>query len=257
MDEYDFHVGEVLFAYHRKYSPGTSLQMKGRRAHGLTLVLAGELRISFSDGNVQNACEGDIILQQQNDVYCLEAVGDAPTEYIVISYLTQENYFPQTILPACRVFSPDHHRRYRDAFLRAAETFGTSTVCGGPLLRALVQQILCHIIREHYVRTISYKDNPIERARLFIDEAFDKDIGVGEIAAAACCSPSHLRTLFRRAYGESPVHYLNRMRIEHAKEMLSSNLFRLDEIATACGFQNVYYFSRVFKSYVGVPPGKY
>lgn len=256
MDVYDFHVQSVPFAYVRKYLPGTVLQMNERKAHGLTLVLSGELCISFADGESYCAHEGDIILQRYRDAYRLEAVGETPTEYIVISYLTREEDFSSTILPPCRLFSTEHRRRYRDAFSRAAETHGAPGVCGNALLRALVQQILCHIIQEYHTRTIS-KDGPLACAKHFIESSFERDIGISDIAAAACCSPSHLRTLFRNSCGESPIHYLNRMRIEHAKEMLTSNLFRLEEIASACGFRNVYYFSRVFKEYTGISPGKY
>ena len=257
METYDFRVKSVPFAYRRIYAPGKAIQMSGRSAHGLTLVMSGKLQISFQNGKTEVAGEGDIILQRFGDVYLLEAIGDSPTEYIVISYLTEEKDFADTVLPNCHIFTSEHRRRYRDAFERAAETHGTTSVCGETLLRALVQQILCHIINEHYTRTLLCRDDPVERAKFFIEESFDQNVGVREIANAACCSPSHLRALFRKVYGESPIHYLNHTRIEHAKEMLSSNLFRLEEIATACGFQNVYYFSHVFKAYTGVSPGKY
>ena len=257
METYDFRVKSVPFAYRRIYAPGKAIQMAGRSAHGLTLVISGALQISFQNGKTEVARKGDIILQRFGDVYRLEAISDSPTEYIVISYLTEEENFAEVMLPDCHIFTSEHHRRYRDAFERAAETHSTISVCGETLLRALVQQILCHIINEHYTRTLLYRDDPVERAKFFIEESFDQRIGVREIANAACCSPSHLRALFRKVYGESPIHYLNHTRIEHAKEMLSSNLFRLEEIATACGFQNVYYFSHVFKAYTGVSPGKY
>ena len=83
------------------------------------------------------------------------------------------------------------------------------------------------------------------------------DDPVYDISASVGFSPSYLRALFAERVGESPMHYLNRIRIEHAKEMLSSRVFTLGEIASACGFQNEYYFNSVFKKITGVPPGKY
>ena len=47
------------------------------------------------------------------------------------------------------------------------------------------------------------------------------------------------------------------VRVERAKKMLESGIFRLDEIAAACGFANVYYFSTVFKAVTGTPPSRY
>ena len=85
----------------------------------------------------------------------------------------------------------------------------------------------------------------------------NRDLTSEHIAAVVGISPSYLRSLFQKSEGISPIRYLNRIRVERAKEMLSSGMFALSEVSTACGFQNVYYFNRVFKSHVGTPPGKY
>jgi len=257
MNGNDFSIGAVMSAYYKKYRSGYILNMKGRPHHGLTLVLSGSLKMTFENGLEYVAKENDIILQRKGDVYRLESVDCDYSEYIVVSYVTNESDESIENLPEDRIFSPEHKRRYRDAFERAAHVFASSGICYEPLLRALVQEILCYIIRENYPRSLSNADSPAAFAKYYIEEYYDRSITSSDIASVAGCSASHLRMLFKSAYGESPIHYLNRIRVEHAKEMLASNLFRLDEIATACGFQNVYYFSRVFKEYTGVSPGKY
>ena len=107
-------------------------------------------------------------------------------------------------------------------------------------------------ILDDHVRLIRMR----QREARFFQECL-RLLSAENVAAVVGLSPSHLRALFREAGEESPIRYLNRVRIEHAKEMIASGMFHLDEIAAACGFSSVYYFSRVFKSYVGVPPGKY
>ncbi|MBQ9784566.1 MAG: helix-turn-helix transcriptional regulator [Clostridia bacterium] len=256
MESVDFSVGTVAFAYRRTYRPHQALNMVERRHHGLTLVLSGTFHLTYANGTTATANANDVLLQRMGDSYRLEA-GDAETEYIVISYLTEPADFPVRALPADAIFTPMHLHRYRDAFERAAHVYSSYSVCTEPLLRALVQEILCNIIRESYPRALSASENPAACARYYIERHFDREISAEEISRAAGCSPSHLRMLFKKEYGESPTRFLNRVRVERAKEMIVSGIFMLKEIAIACGFQNVYYFSRVFKSFTGVPPGKY
>ncbi|MBQ8311497.1 MAG: helix-turn-helix transcriptional regulator [Clostridia bacterium] len=257
MEDVDFWVGTVAFAYHRSYPPRHLLQMKKRPHHGLTLVLSGELRISYADGERTVARAHDILIQHRGDDYLLETPAEIGAEYIVISYLAEPEEIPVELMPEGPVYTPVHQRRYTDAFERAAKVYAARGVCTAALLRALVQQILCNLIREYRTEPLGSADDPAACARRYIETHFDRALTAKEIARQSCSSVSYLRILFRRAYGDSPMHYLNRIRIERAKEMLSSDLFRIDEVATACGFQNVYYFSRVFKSFTGVPPGKY
>lgn len=54
-----------------------------------------------------------------------------------------------------------------------------------------------------------------------------------------------------------PVKYLTQLRIEYAKELLITGRYSIGEIAEMCGFENVYYFSTVFKKHTGIPPSKY
>mgnify|MGYP001557158094 CR=1 FL=1 len=57
--------------------------------------------------------------------------------------------------------------------------------------------------------------------------------------------------------GESPFRYLTRWRMHVAAERLREGAESLTEVAEAVGYQADAAFSRVFKRYVGVPPGAY
>ena len=133
----------------------------------------------------------------------------------------------------------------------------TYTICSQTRLRANVQEILCCIIQEEHHRTLSMKESYPEKALAFMENHFSASLSSEDIAEAVGISVSHLRLLFRKQYGVSLMQKLNLIRIRRAKELLSSGMFSLAEVATACGFQNEYYFSRVFKQHTGIPPGKY
>ena len=54
-----------------------------------------------------------------------------------------------------------------------------------------------------------------------------------------------------------PVKYINSLKIKRACELLATNNFTVCEISQICGFENTYYFSNVFKNYIGVSPKRY
>lgn len=255
-DRIDFTVSEVAYAFYKKCRQPYALKVTERPYDGLTLVLAGCLKMQTESGGAV-AHEGNILLQRAGDSYLLTDIGDRPAEYIVISYHATPADVLYGCLPQSRVFCPSRVHRYRDAFVTAADIYGSHSVCAAPMVRAVVQELLCDIVRWSFPRALSSAENPAAAARYYIDEYYDRHLTAAAIADVAGCSQSHLRALFHAAYGLSPMQYLNTVRVDKAKEMLSCGLFRLDEIADACGFANEYYFSRVFKQYTGVSPGKY
>lgn len=249
----NFTVSEVALAYYKKVRANYSMPIDNRPYYGLTLIGSGALRLVFDDKEYV-AQKGDIILQRKGDTYRLET--DEATEYIVISYLCESDEF-EKMLPEGRIFHPKHQNRYADAFERASSIHFSQGMCYEPLLRAVVQELLCNIVREGCPKALTSANNPLMAAKYYIEEFSNHFITADDIASVAGCSQSHLRYLFRQTYGESPMHYLNRVRIERAKEMISANMLSLSEIATACGFRNVYYFSKVFKEFTGISPGQY
>ena len=248
-------VTDVSYAFYRSREGGYRLNKVNRSNNGLTLILAGELEINFGTHTV-TAHPGNIILQRMGDTYSLHAPNPDGVEFIVISYLADPLDTLFELLPE-RIFYTEHASRYRSSFEACARIYAARGVCHESLLCAIVQEILCNVIRESYPSGLSREKTPVEYAKQYMDEFFSNDLSSENIAAVVGLSPSYLRSLFKKSEGESPIRYLNRIRIERAKEMLASNMFHLDEIAEACGFQNVYYFSRVFKQFTGVSPGKY
>ena len=70
-------------------------------------------------------------------------------------------------------------------------------------------------------------------------------------------SYDYFKELFTRLHGMSPVKYVTYLRIEKAKELLSTCMYSVTETAKMCGFDNVYYFSKVFKAQTGISPKQY
>jgi len=85
----------------------------------------------------------------------------------------------------------------------------------------------------------------------------ESDFDYQAMCATTGLSYNHFKNLFIKQLGQSPVRRLTSLRMERAREMLITGQYSVTEIAEACGFDNVYYFSTVFKKYFGVAPSRY
>jgi AraC-like DNA-binding protein len=62
---------------------------------------------------------------------------------------------------------------------------------------------------------------------------------------------------FAHLVGEPPLHYLKRLRLTIAALRLRSTDNKLDAVANDAGYESAASFTKAFKSYLGIPPGKY
>lgn len=102
------------------------------------------------------------------------------------------------------------------------------------------------------------KSNKLVRAvKDRVHNYYDQEIILAEIAESLHVNRNYLSQLFKKATGESFVTYLNKYRIEKAKEKLREQHYMVYEISEMVGYQNPTYFSQVFKSITGVSPSDY
>lgn len=89
------------------------------------------------------------------------------------------------------------------------------------------------------------------------DQLHNPDLSVKFIAQRLACSPDYLSHCYHRETGETLIHYINRQRVNGALEALSATDKSVADIATACGFCDGGYFTRVFRKLTNLTPGDY
>jgi YesN/AraC family two-component response regulator len=97
----------------------------------------------------------------------------------------------------------------------------------------------------------------LRKAERYIWENYTRKISLQEIADTSGLSAPYFSTIFKEEMGENLSNYLNRLRVEKATTMLAETDLTLNEIASACGFEDQSWFSKIFKSFTGLSPGKY
>ncbi|MDR0569439.1 MAG: helix-turn-helix domain-containing protein [Spirochaetaceae bacterium] len=120
-------------------------------------------------------------------------------------------------------------------------------------LHSIVERMAGQIFSFHGVRHAS----ALRKAERFIWENYTRKISLQEIASASGLSAPYFSTIFKEEMGENLSSYLNRIRVEKASRMLTETDLSLSEIAGSCGFEDQSWFSKTFKHYIGVSPGKY
>jgi len=95
------------------------------------------------------------------------------------------------------------------------------------------------------------------RALAHVEENLGSKISTSELAALVSFSKSHFSRAFKRSLGISPMAYVTRRRVEHAKAMMITTDRQLTEIALSCGFADQSHLNRSFRRAVGMSPGKW
>lgn len=124
---------------------------------------------------------------------------------------------------------------------------------------------LCHKLQEvvetfsesmfNYIPT---KNNEvIKRSLLYIYEHFNSPLTLDEVADYVHLHPSYFSSMFKHSTGSSFKEYLNMVRIEESKRLLTNTDFSIIDIAIAVGFEDQSYFSKVFKKYTGLTPKQF
>jgi AraC family transcriptional regulator len=95
------------------------------------------------------------------------------------------------------------------------------------------------------------------RGRDFLDSFHAEDLPLNEVAHAACVSPYHFHRLFREVFGETPNQYLQRKRLQRARELLESSDRGVTEISMHVGLERSTSFSALFRRTFGCSPREY
>lgn len=94
-------------------------------------------------------------------------------------------------------------------------------------------------------------------AQKYIHANYDRKLTLEVVANEVHITPNYLSSLFTKTLGMSFVCYVNQTRIEQAKRLLRNPGTSLNSVAEQAGFNDVKYFSQVFKQCVGCAPNHY
>lgn len=88
----------------------------------------------------------------------------------------------------------------------------------------------------------------------YIMDHYSEEVTIKELADFVALNPVYLGKLFKQNTGSTYKEFINKVRVSNAEMILSAGGFNVSEVAAHCGYQDVAYFSNVFKNIKGYPP---
>lgn len=113
---------------------------------------------------------------------------------------------------------------------------------------------LCDFIAE---RKKSHTQIIVQKALEYMNEHFNENLSLRSVADSVYLSPNYVGALFRAELGVSFTDQLIQIRVNKAKEMLHHSQLKLYEVAEYVGYQNIGYFTSLFKRITGFSPKEY
>jgi len=91
----------------------------------------------------------------------------------------------------------------------------------------------------------------------YLNDHYTEKVSLDDVAGEVYLSPAYFSKIFKEDMNISFKNYLNTLRIDKSKSLLSNTEIPLIEIAGLVGYEDQSYFSKVFKKLAGISPGKY
>ncbi|MFD0961739.1 response regulator transcription factor [Paenibacillus chungangensis] len=129
--------------------------------------------------------------------------------------------------------------------------------CSDDMIDYLVKHTLNYFSDELSSRIAHVSHNRIKEMLRYIHNHFNQEISIQSLSERFYLSPTYLSQLFKKEVGENFVEYLSRLRIQYACKLLRETDMTISQIGEKCGFNDYFYFTRIFKRLNGMTPTQY
>jgi len=234
--------GQQMCAHNNSYGP------KARDYYLLHYVVSGKGTFT-SHGTTYNVSKGQIFIIRPGEMTFYKADSNDPWHYRWVGFRCSLDI--SLILHDDVINAPECEYIFRGLIdCDRMESFKEYYICGK------IFEILALMSRNSTIQHNKSYEYALQ-AKNFIETNYnDSELTVAMLADKLNIERSYFSTLFKKHIGKSPLQYLLDCRMNRAAELVFSNL-KLNEVAAACGYADVFNFSKMFKQKFGVSPRNY
>lgn len=242
---------EVRFRWAGRFDAATAVDWHTHAETELVAVVAGRCRIQVAGQWLAGERGALFVLPARVPQY-QETHGRTRTTFVGLEL--PAGYFDES--PRVLTLDP------ADPALQWMEQLCDCHLGRPPVSQAVADRLLGTVVHRlaEQERTAGVQDRlhpAVRAAAAFMEANLTRSLAMAEVARAAGVSGSHLGALFAAQCGCSPLHHLQQLRLKRAFWLLGNPYLRIHEVATACGYEDVNYFVRLFSRRCGLPPGKW
>lgn len=242
-------------------------RLEGRKDWLLLFTLSGSGRVASDDVQVRLRPETLALVPPLCPQEYRAFPGDA-WDFLWIHFFPREEWKPLLDWserrgegPRMRTLSlrrelPQRAGRVRRVLRECVGQAAQDTAFGDAMAMNLLEHALLWCQQALCVRRKTGEDVFMQEVRAVIAATLSRPLTLPELAARYELSPSRFSYRFRKAFGVSPMAYVERCRLEHANRLMSAGLCTtVKEAAYAVGFTDPGYFSRRYRRLFGQAPG--
>jgi AraC-like DNA-binding protein len=119
----------------------------------------------------------------------------------------------------------------------------------------LAELLTCERRKDH--PNYSWQQQIVEKVKFYMEENIYKQINITDIAQETGLNPARLNDVFKTYTSMTPYQYYIQIKINKACRLLEQTDISIKEAAYTLGFEDQYYFSRLFKQKTGIPPSRW
>ncbi len=236
-------------------------------------IYEGKNQVLLSDGKTPELVQRTILLKKKHEDELKEAFQmrnnlrlQRKLDEVITSYLTREQYSALSIRHFGFTLLMLALRMLENEQISQEEAYGQNTRLSEELAYYETVDEIRMFIKNVYFRTLQAlrrqdeggQHKIVREVVRYVKQNYAKSIQVADVAAAVHVTPNYFSKVFKQEMGENFTEWLNKFRVEKAKELIHSEPGeKIYEIAEQAGFGDYKYFSFIFKKYTGYTPLTY
>lgn len=171
----------------------------------------------------------------------------------------EKNLFDIVQLPYC--INIGESQFLKDLFIEMFKYESLGGIASEIKKKAQLLNIIAFYLENTYIDNIKLSSSEsVEKLNSiisYIDNHICEDISVSHLAEMLHFHPNYFSRFFKSNFGVSPQNYINKKKIEAAKSIINSTDKNISEISEYLGFNDISYFSRMFKNYTSYSPSEF
>lgn len=237
----------------------------------------GKTHVSINDKNIYGN-QGDLIFIEKGAVHYIQNIDtDNVLKFrtlvfnINMLFLSEENYCQKHFIAPLmncnimfsNIISPNdkNYKKILSAYLSLIEAYKKKEEFYEIHIISLMYNLFYEMLVGDHVlqreQTSRKNQRVIKRCLAYVDQNYQNHITVKEVSTMVNFSESYFMHAFSEYTGKSLITYINEVRLDKAKNMLSSTDKSISDISFDCGFQSTSYFIKLFKKQNGLTPVQY
>lgn len=251
----------------KNYPRGHMLKARYVRDYELELITFSEGSMII-DNVTYPVSAGDIIFRRPGQFtqgimpyvcyyICFDLLGTSernPKAYVVDDDMKFQNNYSNDVLDQIPTLSRGCNLdKYRLLFDTILDRFINPDVSSALIIKAYILQIMYNLHMDAKNPLLGGKIpfsahyRAIRKAVKYIEDNMESPLSLSDLSFATGLSPNYFHRIFSREMGITPNNYINKIKLDNAKRLLAKTEMSIADIAMQCGFENVPYFSFLFK----------